>query len=268
MSNEEDYAAKLSVITAIADDQIKTPNHIPVSAYAQEAENLYKWCLKDETALTGNGLSWDYVTDLPVRAGTLHEAESIWSLQRYNREEAAKLWAEQSPLGYELRDRLLHDFRYAYRDDAKLLDKVNYIAEGASHADMIQDLNDLAVLGKKNLDPLTAINYDMTLLDQAATMADSLASLYSDATTGRLEYNEAKKIRDQAYTHLKEAVDGIYACGQYVFWQNEDRLAGYRSNYLRLRRMRSQSSASGNNGGEPDNSTDVVDGSNVSDGSA
>lgn len=262
MSNKEDYETKLAEITAIADDQIKTPSNIPVDVYAQEADNLYKWCQRDQAALTANGLSWDIVTDLLVRSGALREAESEWNLERYNRQEAIKLWAEQSPLAYRFRDKLLHDFRYAYRDDKKLVDKVNEIAVGESHADMIQDLNDLSLLGKRNPDPLVAINFDMSRLDQAATMSDEMSSLYSDSTTGRFEYNESKKIRDQAYTYLKEAVDQVYACGQYVFWQNEDRLARYRSAYLRRRRMKSESSSSDNNG------NDVVDGSDVSDGSA
>ncbi|MGD2086544.1 MAG: hypothetical protein PVH61_10205 [Candidatus Aminicenantes bacterium] len=48
-----------------------------------------------------------------------------------------------------------------------------------------------------------------------------------------MEYSKAKKIRDQAYTHLKEAVDEIRLFGQYVFRQNKDRFIGYRSNYIR-----------------------------------
>ena len=175
------------------------------------------------------------------------------------------MWAEQSPLAYKFRDELLHDFRYAYRNDRKLVDKVNESAAGDSHADMIQDLNDLAVLGRENPDPLVAISYDMTRLDKAATMSDEMSSLYSDATTGRLEYTESKKIRDQAYTYLKQAVDLIYACGQYVFWRNEDRLFGYSSAYLRRRRMKNGASSDGNDGSDAGNGSDVVDVSNVSD---
>ena len=34
-------------------------------------------------------------------------------------------------------------------------------------------------------------------------------------------------MRDKAYTHLKQAVDQVRECGQYVFWRNEARLKGY-----------------------------------------
>jgi hypothetical protein len=57
---------------------------------------------------------------------------------------------------------------WAARKDAELTRKVRAIAAGSSHADMIQDLNDLSVLGKGYPAPLAAISFDMALLDQAA----------------------------------------------------------------------------------------------------
>jgi hypothetical protein len=57
------------------------------------------------------------------------------------------------------------------------------------------------------------------------------ASFYSE------DYLEVKKIRNQAYTHLKEAVDLIYDCGKFVFCENPARLNGYCSNHLRMKRM-------------------------------
>jgi hypothetical protein len=59
------------------------------------------------------------------------------------------------------------------------------------------------------------------------------------ATRDRQDFSEVKKIRDQAFTHVKEAVDKIRKCGQYVFWRNPARVKGYRSNYLRRLNRRS-----------------------------
>jgi len=39
-----------------------------------------------------------------------------------------------------------------------------WIREGNSHADMVQDLVELAVLGEKSSGPLSQINFDSTLL--------------------------------------------------------------------------------------------------------
>ena len=46
--------------------------------------------------------------------------------------------------------------------------------------------------------------------------------------------SEVKRIRDQAYTHLKEAVDEIREAGKYVFRQNKKHSLEYTSQYMRL----------------------------------
>ncbi len=243
MSNQEDYLAKLDVIKAIADEETKSPN-MPTDVYLQEAENLYHWCQDDEAQLTGAGLDWNLVQELPVRAGALREGQSIWFKERFTQEEAEKEWQQESPEGYDLRNQLLHSLHYAYRNAADLVGRVSAIADGSGHADMIQDLNDIAVLGKENIGPLQKINFDVALLDQAAGTADKLADLLAKATTDRADNNSARIIRDKAYTHLKQAVDEVRECGQYVFWRsNEARLKGYGSRYFRKVRAAARNSS-------------------------
>ncbi len=235
MSNQEDYQALINIITAIPAEETKSPN-MPIDAFLQEAENQYHWCQDDQTLLTNAGLDWALVQDVPIRAGALREAESLWFKERFTREDAEKQWNEQSPEGYDLRNRLLHGFHYAYRNHADLSGRVSAIANGNGHADMIQDLNDIAVLGQQNLEPLQTINFDVTQLDAAATTADTLADLLAQATTDREENSSKRVIRDQAYTYLKKAVDEIRVCGQYVFWRDEQRKKGYSSRYFRRHR--------------------------------
>jgi hypothetical protein len=239
MSNIEDYNMKLEVIKAIPDDLIKQPGSIPVGIYNQEAEDLYKWCQDDKDELTAYGLDWTLVEDLPVRCGALREASTNWSREWRTQEEAEKLWMVEAPKGYELRNLIAHHFYYAFQDDPSLIAKVNTYLEGSTHAEMIQCLNDLSGLGKANQALLTPIGFDLTLLDLAAQKSTELASIYSDANRDRQDFSEFKKIRDQAYTHVKEAVDKIRKCGQYVFWRNPGRVKGYRSNYLRRINRRS-----------------------------
>jgi len=236
MSNKIVYDEKLTEISSISDEQVKIPSSIPVDNYVQEADTLFVWCQNDQEALTGRGLDWTLVEDMPARVGALARAQSLWIGERNTREEAERLWRERSPIAYKLRNDLLRDFRFAYRKDEDLVKKVRSIAEGSSHASMIQDLNDLVALGEKYPNQLTAINFDMTLLDQADQMADEMSTLYAGAIAERAEYSEAKKMRDKAYTYLKEAVDEIYAFGRYVFNENEERLFGYHSGYLRRSR--------------------------------
>ena len=80
-----------------------------------------------------------------------------------------------------LRDELVHHFLHGYHDYADLLNKTQKISEGAGHADMIQDLSDLAVLGKANSEPLKKINIDLTLLDKAAALSEDMAGLLAKA---------------------------------------------------------------------------------------
>ncbi|MCP5046992.1 MAG: hypothetical protein GY940_07450 [bacterium] len=255
MSTNEEYVAKLPVIQAIPLDNIRVPNNIPVDIYLQESEALNHWCQDDKDALIAKGLAWELVDDIPVRSGALRESESKWNLDRFSRQEAAEKWAVDSPDAYQLRNSIIHDMRFAYYGNRKLAKKVSDIADGYGHPDMIQDLNDLSVLGKANPDPLTAIGFDLILLDQAAQTADHLASLYAVVTGDRAEYTESKMIRDQAFTHLKEAVDEIRRVGQYLYWHAEHRKSGYRSAYLN---RKNQDTAAGNDTTDTTDSTSTT----------
>ncbi len=232
MSNASDFTAKQAEIEAMPDEDIKSP-FMPMDVYLQEAENTYQWCQADKDKLVAAGLDWTLVEDLPARAGATRQAESLWFTDRFKREEAERLWKEKSPAAYDLRDQLLHDFHFAYRKLPELTSRVSKIAEGNSHADMIQDLNDLAELGKANTEPLTKISFDLTLLDKAAATSDEMAELLSLAATNRADNNEARVTRDKAYTYLKQAMDEIRECGQYVFWRDEQRYKGYISQYVK-----------------------------------
>jgi hypothetical protein len=92
---------------------------------------------------------------------------------------------------------------------------------------------DIAVLGRENPEPLTAIGFDLTQLDLAATRADELANLLAEANADKADPNESKIIRDKAYTHMKALVDEIREAGKYVFRNNKNRLKGYSSDYWR-----------------------------------
>jgi hypothetical protein len=233
MSNVEDYNRKIGVIKAITDDQIKVPHHIPVNIYIMEAHYLYDWCQDDKEELMAKGLDWTVVEDLPVRCGALSEAESKWINQQSQRRVSAKIWLPEASKGNDLRNELIHHFNYAFRDDSSLIVQVKEIAERHSHEGMLQGLKELSALGKANRDLLTKIGFDFTLLDIAGKKSGELEKMRAAGSCNCENYREVKKIRDQAYTHLKEAVDYIREYARYVFWRNTGRLKGYRSNYLR-----------------------------------
>lgn len=230
MSSTTDYNELLPVLKAMKPADVLTPN-IPIDVFVQEAENLYHWCLDDQQALTKVGLDWNLATTLPSRAGACREAQSLWNKERNTREEAEQAWKEQAPAAFDLRDQLLHDFRFAFRKSDGLLKRVDEIAQGDTNSDMVQDLNDLATLGKANTGLLTPISFDLTRLDLAADLSDRMGDLLGATNGERKEVSETMQIRDKAYTYLKLAVDEIRECGKFAFWRTPERFKGYVSNY-------------------------------------
>ncbi len=236
MSSHEEYLAKLETLNAIPVDQVEVPA-MPIDAYIQEAEALTYWCGKDRVKLEATGLSWELVDDIPARAGALRAADTLWQDERFDSDEAIRLWNETSPGLFDFRDELLRNFRFAFRNRPDLLRKVSAITDGNSNADMIHDLSALGHLGKQNIDLLTAIAFDATLLDLAEQKSDEAAPLLAASTGERAENSPAKGTRDRAYTYLKQAVDEIFSYGRFAFYGNERRLKGYRSEYLRQQRL-------------------------------
>ena len=234
---ENALATLLPNLETIPDEKLKKLD-MPPEAVAQDALYTYKWCQADRAALTARNLDWRLVEAIPIRVMAFEEAQSNWNNVRFSREEAMKVWMAASPVGYALRDEILHEYRYGYRRHPALHARIDAVAEGQGDADMIQDLNDLVVIGRKNPDPLTAIAFDFNLLDEAAKQCKTLGHLRAEASVDRAAYREQKLVRDQAYTYLKEAVDEVRECGRFVFWRNEERRSGYVSQYKKRQRKR------------------------------
>jgi hypothetical protein len=111
--------------------------------------------------------------------------------------------------------------------------RLNEIAEGGGHDDMVQDLMSLSLLGQKNTGLLEKINFDLTELVTAATLSKTLSDLLALNNDGQEKDSPEKDLRDRAFTHLKKAVDEIRLYGKAEFWREPDRLKGYSSEYHR-----------------------------------
>ena len=237
MSNSDDLITMQAALEAIPAGEVKEPS-IPVDAFVQEAENLKQWATADAEALAVAGITSEMIQELGTRAGALREAQSLWFKDRHTRKQAEEDWIDQSPAAYDLRDELLHALSFAFRKDDNLLSRVSEIREGSGKDDMIQDLNDLSVLGKEHTDLLNAINLDLTKLDTAAQLADEMAELLALANGSKETGNDSKILRDRANTLLKKLVDEIRSAGKYVFWKQPERLAGYKSQYWKRKKRK------------------------------
>lgn len=232
MPQKTDFEAHKEEALAIKEDEVKAP-YMPVGIYIQEAEDLVKWAERDKEQLVAAGLPEGILESIQSKAGALREAQSIWMKERQERDEAELEWEKRSPEAYEYRDEMLAAMRYAFRHRDDLLVKVSAIAEGSGHADMIQDLNDAAVLARENADLMMAIGKDESFWEKGAQLSDEMADLRAKANGEKFEESQNKLMRDRMYTLLKRDVDEVKACGKYVFRKDKNRLQGYFSNYNR-----------------------------------
>ncbi len=217
--SKEHFTACLNIIKAITNEEKLSPS-LPINVYLQEAEDTFHWTLEDLPLLSAIGMTEEKRLDLNVRTGACREAQSLWTKDHRSTKDTEKQWQELSPIAYDLRNELIHKFRFAFRSSPQLLGRVSAIAEGTGHSDMIQDLNDLAVLGAENEALLTPINFDFAMLDTAAETSANCADVLAIANGSKQKGNESKDLRDKAYTYLKQSVDEFRAAGKYLFWKN------------------------------------------------
>ncbi len=234
MPSSDDYMQLLPEITAVQPHEIKKPN-MPVDVFLQESENLFQWCSDDRVALSRCGLDTSLIDKLPLLAGACREAQARWVKEAKIKKEAEKLWQVEYPQALKLKRELIHDFRFAYRKKPTLLQKIEMIEKGSSYADLVQDLNDLSVLGIDNPDELTKIGRTLESLENTGLLAKRLAEILATWNSEKEINAGFLEIRNKAYTLLKNCVDEIRESGRFVFWHNSDRLIGYSSTYWKAR---------------------------------
>lgn len=240
--SKADFETLQAQIEAVDPNTVLTPN-LPIDTALQEAEDLYQWTQSDKEALTGNGLNWELVESLQGLAGACRHLQSLWQLESNMKDGAQKEWEIAGKAAFEMRDDTITTFRYAFRKEEDLIQKLSEIDEGFTNADMVQDLSDLAAMGKANTTLLEAMNYDLAQLDVLAAKAEAMGTLLAQANGDRFAENETLVKRNQAYTLLKEAVDEIRDCGKYTFRKNPDRAKGYSSAYGRRYNRKRQAAA-------------------------
>lgn len=230
MPSSNDYTQLLPEIAAVKSEEIKKPN-IPFDIFLQESENLFQWCKDDKEMLAKCGLDVSLIDKLPLLSGACREAQARWVKENKTKKAAEISWRKEYPAALNLRNELIHDFRFAFRKNPGLLEKIANIEKGNSYADFVQDLNDLSVLGIAHLALVTKTGRTRESLENAALLASRIAELLATVNSEKQINAGFLEIRNKAYTLLKNAVDEIRECGRFVFWRNPERLKGYSSAY-------------------------------------
>ncbi|WP_319229030.1 hypothetical protein [Draconibacterium orientale] len=226
-------------------DEIKSsrPNQ-PVATFLQEAENLYVWCIDDVPELVKAGIDEELIRKLPENIIACRDAQTLWEKKSKTPGEAQVQWKLQLPEAQKLITELLHSMRFAFRNNADLAGRIKHIAKGNSYSNLIQNLNDLSVLGQKNSQLLTAIGFDLALLDTASAKSEELAALWAQSKNEKQYLNETAVLRNKAFWYLHRQVAEIRSAGQYIFRHRKDRSIGYVSQYWKKKDQRKNNSAS------------------------
>lgn len=244
MRNAQDLQSMMPALEAIPFEEVMAPT-MPMATYIQEAEDLNLWLQPDRALLAAHGQPGALLDSLPARIGAAREAESEWNAARYDKEAAQAAYEVEAERASDLLVRTTRHFRYAFRRHPGLLARLPSAGSWMSDADRIQYLNDAAVMGREHLDLLAASGFDPMELNGLSAASDTLAERYAAARSEKASGRGSKALRDRAYTHLKAAVDEIRAAGRFLFWEDEARLQGYRSEYVRRNRSRGGEDAFG-----------------------
>lgn len=204
---------------------------MPIDTFIQEAHDLQVWMEEDHDALMGVGLSEELLTELPRRIELLIKAEALWNQAKNTQSKTQEAWRAWKTQVIKLRSELKKAFKFAFRMQPELLKTIQPIGIKRSNAQLVQDLSDLSVLGKANVELLTAIGFDLALLDQATQWSAETAKRLAKHNNSSMTDREERLLRDKAYTYLKESVDQIQTAGKYVFHANPDKRRGYSSQY-------------------------------------
>jgi hypothetical protein len=214
--------------TEINNAKADKPNQ-PVGLFLQEASNLYQWCLDDAEQLKSVGITLNRINELPIKTKACREAEAIWNSVRNTLQETQKQWRVLAPQAIKLRTELLKLMRFAFREKPGLLRTVSAITKGSGYADLIQDLNDIALLGKNNKELLVNIGFDIMELDTVSAKAKEIASLWANAKADQGTGYKLKIKRNKSFWQLHQLLTEIRIAGRFVFRNDKSRYIGYTS---------------------------------------
>lgn len=222
MSNSEYLAACLPALLKLPSDQVKEPS-VPIACFIQETESLRQWSQDDISKLAAAGLDMERLDQLVIRSGACQEAQLLWIKAPH----PTGRWQKQAPQAFDLFNEMHYAFRYAFQNNDFLRNRLAKISTDFDSHNLIQGLEQLALLGGNNRALLQTIAFDTSLLDQARSISSQLKEILALENGTNLPENDNKDLRDRAYTYLKILVDEVKNCGRYVFRKNKHRQQGY-----------------------------------------
>ncbi len=221
-----------SELLALPSADVRRPS-LPMAVVLQEAHELLVLARRPDVRarLSAVGVPDEALAELEPRLVAAREAQSAWALARDPRK--SEEVQEREDQGQTLRRRMVAAARWNLRDDRSAQGTLDGIVEGDSLADLIQDLEDLALLMEQRGEAFAA---DQTF-DPAARGAEArtlAAAIRSDVAARRvLAESIDVDLRDRAYTALITRITELRAAGRYAFQDDEKLAPRFASAYVR-----------------------------------
>lgn len=224
MINAECLEKALPDINAFSKDEVKLPESFRTyGEFALESNILYRHAGANKDALLAHNMDWNKVEKIPIYSGALRELLSKRMVVKFVKPEHQKKWDAIKVAAVNLVDKILIGFTHAFSAFPELMQMVKKIKEGTSNENLVQDLNDCAVVGKSNIDLLKAIEFDLSLLDQSAALSTEASELLELADMGDGTPNPVV-MRDKVYTMLRQIIDSLIEKAEFVFSGDADTL--------------------------------------------
>ncbi len=231
MITRTDFEKEKEAILSIKKEDILSPN-IPINIFIDEATRLHLCSNRDRDKLINENLDPDLIDSIPSRANALRYLQSLWMKDYDIYKERNEEWIKLKEQGKNLRSVMIHYFKYAYRDNKSIINNVKRIIKSNSNASIIQDLHDLAIIGKEYPNELLKTTFNIDDLDKSINLSIKMGESMAKSKIYSKHSTNSKIIRDRAYTHLKIATDEIRRVGKFTFWRNPEIVHDYASKYF------------------------------------
>ncbi len=147
---------------------------ISVASLVQRGSDLAAICRRDRTYLQRSGLPWEHVVAMHKAALELAESDAVWRVENDRRLLLTHKMKKLVATAFMLQKMVVRRMRVANALSGLNL-KIPSFSERRSQADIIQNLNDLSVLGYYYIKNFKKWEIEPPLLRQAAVESKLLA---------------------------------------------------------------------------------------------
>lgn len=227
---------------ALTADEVVEPD-IPVMVMLDELNNTVLAVAQHMAALSAVGVTDEMATQLDRYSKGLRAAQAVWIAEKSRgrgEDHVAQLEEAEA-----LREDLLAAGTLALRNDIAGQRRLSEIREGDSLPDLVDDLNNLAVLLTDKRESFEAIHMDV---DNSALQADQLSSALQQMLSTEdvaKSLSDGKETRDRIYVLAKDTLKEIRLFASFAFRKDKsnNRRQIFTSAYMRRRNRKHRSNA-------------------------